>query len=227
MSDALAALRAEIDADPTLAGLLRVASGALDDDPGHDLEHALRVTLWTLRLGGEQVVRRHAVAAGLFHDLVNVPKDHADRARASELCAEAARPHLRAAGFAADEVELVAEAIVDHSFSRGAVPRSHLGRALQDADRLEALGVLGVFRTISTGTKMGARYFDARDPWAEARPLDDLRYSIDHFETKLLKLAPTLCTEEGRAEAERRAARMRTMLEWLGQELGRPYRVRG
>ena len=75
---------------------------------------------------------------------------------------------------------------------------------MQDADRLEALGVIGTFRCIATGVRFGAQFFDAADPWAVNRPLDDKRFSVDHFFTKLLKLPETFQAVEGRAEAERR-----------------------
>jgi uncharacterized protein len=222
--DSVAALREAMDADPALSGLLTEARARLDqDDPGHDLEHALRVALWTLRLGEGALSVRHVVAAALFHDLVNLPKNHPERHLASTQSADVARPLLAAAGFTPDEITLVADAIRDHSFSRGVTPVTLLGRALQDADRLEALGVLGLFRTISTGTRMGARYFHAQDPWAKRRALDDQAFSVDHFTTKLLKLASTLCTARGREEASRRAERMRQMLVDLGEELGEAY----
>lgn len=223
MAKPSSALRDRIAATPPLPALLDEARARLDDDPGHDLEHALRVAAWTERLGEGEVSLRHAVAAALFHDVVNLPKDHPERREASTRSAAVAAEILARHGFDAAEVALVGDAIRDHAFSRGVVPKSPLGRALQDADRLEALGVLGLFRTISTGTRMGARYFHADDPWAEDRALDDLAYSVDHFTTKLLRLAPTLCTAAGRAEAERRAARMRAMLVDLGEELDRPY----
>lgn len=204
--------------DRELMSLLEEARAMLDDDPGHDLEHCLRVAGWTIRCGGEP---REAIAAALLHDVVNVPKNDPRRAQASALSAERARSILPAHGFDAASIDRIAEAIEDHSYSRGAIPRSALGRALQDADRLEALGVLGLFRTISTGTRMGARYFDPSDPWAERRALDDKRYSIDHFFTKLLGLASTMQTEVGRAEAERRTAFLRATIAQLEEELGR------
>jgi len=219
----LESLRSFIDHDPHLARLFAHAEANLDDDPGHDIEHALRVTLVTIRLGDGGIDPRHAVAAGLFHDLVNIPKNHPDRHLASERSAEAAAPLLRAEGFDDAAVELVCDAITDHSYSRGATPRSLLGRALQDADRLEALGILGMFRTISTGGRMNARYFHSRDPWATERELDDRAYSIDHFTVKLFRLPASMCTAAGRAEAERRLERMRRMLEELGDELSCPY----
>jgi uncharacterized protein len=67
---------------------------------------------------------------------------------------------------------------------------------------------------------MGARYFDPDDPWAQDRPLDDKAYSVDHFFTKLLRLAETFSTEAGRTEARRRTAFLHATLEELGVELG-------
>lgn len=208
--------------EDALDALLEEVRGRLDDDPGHDLSHCLRVALWTVRLGGEAVSRREALAAALLHDVVNLPKDSPDRARASELSAGVARELLPRHGFDAPATERVAAAIRDHSYSRGATPTEPLGRALQDADRLEALGALGIFRTATCGGRMGARYFDPDDPWATRRELDDLRYTVDHFFQKLLGLANTMTTDAGRAEARRRIDFMRAFLEQLGREIGEP-----
>ncbi len=213
---------AVITADATLSPLLELARARLDDDPGHDLEHCLRVAGWTLRCGEGILDPREAVVAALLHDIVNVPKNDPRRAEASALSAAEARALLPDHGFAAEAVERIAGAIEDHSYSRGATPRSALGEALQDADRLEALGALGLFRVISTGARMGARYFEPSDPFAEARPLDDLRFSVDHFFTKLLRLPETLRTAAGRAEARKRAAFLEGVLQQLADELGHP-----
>lgn len=212
--------------DPGLATLLAEArardAAHSAPDPTHDVAHALRVAHWTLALGGAEVEPREAVAAALLHDAVNPPKDSPERALASERSAAAARERLPALGFAPEAVARIADAIRDHSFSRGAVPETALGRALQDADRLEALGAIGLLRCVSTGVRMGGAWFDAEDPWAEARPLDDTRYSVDHFFKKLLLLPATMRTEAGRQEAERRAAFLREFLSRLGDEIGRP-----
>lgn len=214
-------IEASIAGDRNLTALLALARERMGSDPGHDLAHCLRVALWAVRLGEPLgVATAEAIAAALLHDIVNVPKDHPDRARASELSADLARAELPRLGFDAAQVERIAGAIRDHSFSRGATPETPLGEALQDADRLEALGVIGVFRCISTGVLMGARYFHPDDPWARERELDDKAYSVDHFAVKLLKLPETMRTEAGRAEAERRAAFLRHTLAELGHELG-------
>jgi uncharacterized protein len=209
-----------IDADARLREVYAYVERHFESDAAHDIAHCLRVARWTIRIANGEVPERLAIAAALLHDVVNVPKNHPDRALASERSAEAARSLLRELQYDASEVELVADAIRDHSFTRGATPESTLGKALQDADRLEALGVIGTFRCIATGVRFGAEFFDAEDPWAERRELDDKRYSVDHFFTKLLKLPATFQTEEGRLEAERRAEVMHGVLRDLGTELG-------
>lgn len=211
-----------IESDPGLNGLLELARTALDDDPGHNLDHALRVALWTLRLGGSTIDPREGVSAALLHDLVNLPKDSPERHLASERSATEALPHLSAAGFDTEAQTRIHDAIRDHSFSRGAIPQGPLGKALQDADRLEALGAIGVFRNISTGALMGSQYFDASDPWAAARPLDDKAFSVDHFFVKLLKLPETMTTDAGRIEATRRAGVLIDLIDALAAELGVP-----
>ena len=216
----LADIEALIEADAALASLRDQVGRRFDGDPAHDLAHALRVADWTLRIGGESVEPRHAVAAALLHDVVSVPKDSSERSRASLLSAEVARGLLPPLGFDESAVDEIAEAIRDHSYSRGAVPKSDLGRALQDADRLEALGSLGIFRTVAAGVRMGAVFYHPADPWADQRSLDDSRFTLDHFFRKLLKLPPTMLSEVGRAEARRRVDAMKGFLRQLADEIG-------
>ena len=223
--DADALLR-RIAADPALAALL-AESRARDaaqtaPDPSHDTAHALRVAAWTLRTGAGAVDEREAIAAALLHDAVNPPKNSPERAGASERSAALARERLAALGFSPAAIERVAAAIRDHSWSRGAEPADALGRALQDADRLEALGAIGLLRCISTGVRMGGDWFHAGDPWGASRPLDDTRYSVDHFFSKLLGLPATMRTPAGREEANRRADHLRAFLVELARELGNP-----
>ncbi len=212
--------------DPALATLLAEArardAAEAHPDPTHDVAHALRVAHWTLALGGDAIDAREAVAAALLHDSVNPPKDSPERALASERSAAFARVRLAALGFTGGAIDRIADAIRDHSFSRGAAPATPLGCALQDADRLEALGAIGLLRCISTGVRMNGAWFHGDDPWAESRPLNDASYSVDHFYKKLFTLPATMRTTAGRAEAERRVAFLRAFLAQLGAELGKP-----
>ncbi len=207
-----------------LPGFRTEVCARIGDDPGHDLGHLLRVALWTVRLGGDAVDSAEAVAAGLLHDIVNVPKDSPERSKASERCAEESRGILARYGFAPDAVERICEAIRDHSYTRGAAPSTPIGRALQDADRLEAIGAIGVMRAVSCGTRMGSAFFHPDDPWACDRALDDRSWVVDHFFQKLLRLADTMTTEAGKREAARRTEFLRDFLRQLGDELGVPGR---
>jgi uncharacterized protein len=205
--------------DPALASIARDVAPRLAADPAHDLAHCERVALWTLRIGAGAVNPRLAIAAALLHDAVDVPKDSPLRARASEASAEHARAVLAEQDFSAEEIELVAGAIRDHSFSRGATPETALGKALQDADRLEALGAIGLARCLITGARMGAQPFEPSDPFARDRERDERRFSVDHFFTKLFTLPDKMQTEAGRAEAQRRVEILRQFLAALASEL--------
>lgn len=214
-------LLAAIAADSLLSRVFSHAKAEAGDDAAHDIEHLLRVAQSTLALAESAASFPECVCAALLHDVVNLPKNHPDRARASALSGEAAR-RLVQGELGETSTTRIVEAIEDHSYSAGRRPRSRLGEALQDADRLEALGALGIARTFSTGVRLNATYFDPEDPWSERRPLDDLRYSVDHFFRKLLRLPDTLCTERGRTEARKRADLLQAFLLSLGDEIGYP-----
>jgi uncharacterized protein len=211
-------LLAAIEANPRLRSVYQLAISSESEDAAHDGAHLLRVALWTLRFA--QVDFEEAVCAALLHDLVNIPKNHPDRAKASEFSAIKSEEFLRSLGFPEDSILRVTEAIRQHSYSRGEIPSSPLAKALQDADRLEAIGAIGLMRVFSTGARMGAKYFDANDPWGKKRELDDRAFSIDHFFTKLLLLEKTMTTEAGRAEAEKRTKILRDFLANLAREIG-------
>jgi uncharacterized protein len=209
-----------IEEDAQIAAIYGEVQARMQCDSAHDTGHLLRVACWTIRLGGETVSPGLAAAAALLHDVVNLPKNDPRRSYAGVLSSEVAREVLGRLGFSEEDTSLVAAAVRDHSFSLGATPTSSLGRALQDADRLEALGALGVFRCIAVGTRLNAAFFHPSDPWAQGRPLDDRHFSVDHFFTKLLRLPESFLTAAGRAEAKHRAEVMRQLLVQLGREIG-------
>jgi uncharacterized protein len=212
-----------INRSPKLAAVLRaLEERETDGDAAHDHSHLFRVALWTGKLLKDPTQTEHAIAAALLHDLVNVPKNSPDRNKASEFSAEAARLLLTAAGFDPASVDKITTAIRQHSFSRAEKPESDLAKALQDADRLEALGSIGIMRTYSTGVRMGTRYFNPEDPWGHNRPLDDSAFSLDHFFIKLLRLPDTMNTAAGREEARSRLRPMEAFLASLERELGVP-----
>ncbi|WP_054004660.1 HD domain-containing protein [Cypionkella psychrotolerans] len=190
-------------------------------DGAHDLGHLRRV--WArakLIAMDEPCDLEILLAACIFHDLVNLPKSHPERARASTLSAEAACHFLRLDAFPEAKLSAVGHAIAAHSFSAAITPMTTEARVLQDADRLEALGAIGIARMFHVSGAMGGGLFDAEDPMALQRPRDDRAYALDHIETKLLKLVDTMQTAPGRAMAIERADWMLSFRTRLLFEIG-------
>lgn len=189
-------------------------------DAAHDHLHVLRVTANARRIArGEGADEAICVAAALLHELFNYPKGHPDSARSGEVCAEHARAVLVDEGAAPAFVEAVTYAIRVHPFSLGVVPETLEARVLQDADRLDAIGAIGVARCFATCATMKGAFYDPADPFGLDRPLDDKRFAVDHFARKLFGLADAMHTATGRRLAEERNAFMRAYLDALGREI--------
>ena len=207
-------------AGPARARIAALWEGA--QDGAHDLGHLDRV--WkTCRLIATEEPGADAdvlAAAAYFHDAVNLPKDHADRAQASRLSAELAVRELGGLGFPAEKRAGVHHAIHAHSFSARVTPETVEARILQDADRLEALGAIGLARMFLIAGQMGGALFDAADPMAMDRPLDDRRFALDHLEVKLFHLPGRMQTATGRAIAAERAEWMESFRSRLLREIG-------
>jgi uncharacterized protein len=199
---------------------LEFLSERMAADPAHDLSHVRRVVSNTLALSHtEQAELSITLPAAWLHDCVSVPKDSDQRSQASRLAAREAVRFLETIDYPAAKLEPIAHAIEAHSFSAGIAPRTLEARIVQDADRLEALGAIGIARCLLTGGAMGTALYETDDPFSENREPDDRRYTIDHFYCKLFKLPETMQTEAGRAEAQRRADYMREFLERLREEI--------
>jgi uncharacterized protein len=162
---------------------------------------------------------RILAAAVLLHDCVAVEKSSPLRSKASALAAEKASGILRALGWAADAIASVAHAITAHSFSASIAPETVEAKILQDADRLDAIGMVGAARCFYIGGRMASGLYDPFDPAAEDRPLDDRRYAIDHFQTKLFKLADGFQTAAGRKLAAERDKRLHDFLAAFMDEI--------
>ncbi|MDQ0454193.1 HD domain-containing protein [Rhizobium paknamense] len=177
----------------------------VSDDGSHDLAHLQRVFHNAMRIqaleGGDADV---LAAAVLLHDCVSVEKNSPLRSEASRLAAEKACHVLKDMGWEKERIDQVAHAILTHSFSAGIAPQSVEAKILQDADRLDAIGLMGVARCFYTAGRMKSGLYDPIDPRAADRSLDGSRFALDHFVEKLLKLSDGFQTETGRRLAKER-----------------------
>lgn len=201
MREDLAALRPQ---------LILIAQSADTGDGAHDLSHLERV--WK---AANSMLAHHpeadamvVMAASYLHDLVNLPKNHPDRARASAMAADEAVRELQAAGYPSTRLAAVHHAIEAHSYSANIPPRTIEARIVQDADRLDALGPVGLARMFHVGGQLGRALAHPTDPMGTHRQLDDGAYALDHIELKLARIAGTMQTDGGRALAA-------TRLDWI------------
>jgi uncharacterized protein len=207
---------------PVLLARLRahLAGEPFARDAAHDLGHILRVARLADRLATEEGADREVcVAAALLHDLVYRPKNHPESPLTARMAAELVPVWCRETPGLESRAEAVAAAVASHSWSGGEAPASLEAEVVQDADRLEALGAIGIARVFATGASFGAGLWHPEDPWGETREMDDKAWSLDHFERKLLKLAAAMRTAAGRRRAQARHATLLRYLEDLRAEL--------
>ncbi|WP_296002391.1 HD domain-containing protein [Rugamonas sp.] len=186
--------------------LVALASDQAGADGAHDTNHLHRV--WrnaTLLLDDYPEADALTVLAGCYlHDLVNLAKNDPERHLASRKAAQLAGLRLAALDFPADKLAAVAHTIESHSFSAGIAPLTIEAKIVQDADRLDALGAVGLARLFYTAGRMGTALAHANDPMALQRELDEKAYALDHIDTKLATLPGKMQTAAGRRLADGR-----------------------
>lgn len=193
-------------------------------DGSHDLGHFQRVWKAAQYIDREEGCVADPLillTASYFHDLVSLPKNSPERSAASRLSAERTVMLLRDVftDFPPEKIEGVRHAIHAHSFSAQVTPLTIEARILQDADRMEALGAIGLARVFYTAGQLSQRLFDAEDPLAQERMPNDSQYSLDHFQVKLFKLPALMNTVTGRRLAEEKAEYLRQFLRTIEGEI--------
>ncbi|EMV9402871.1 TPA: phosphohydrolase [Klebsiella michiganensis] len=192
------------------------------EDAAHDISHFRRVWATAQQLAEETAADRLVIlTACYFHDIVSLAKNHPERSRSSAMAAEKTLAILQSAfpDFPPERYAAVLHAIESHSFSAAVAPQSEEAKIVQDADRLEALGAIGLARVFAVSGALNNSLFDARDPFADRRELDDKTYALDHFQCKLLRLPKTMQTEKGRAMAVHNARFLVQFMAKLSAEL--------
>lgn len=198
----------------------KIAEIASPDDPAHDLLHFKRVVSVAKKIcateGGNLDV---VVPAAWLHDFIIVPKDSPLRSQASRLSAQRAIEFLKQIGYPEAHHAAIAHAIECHSFSAGLECKTLEAKIVQDADRLDGLGAIGIARVFAVSGMLRRAFYRELDPFCEDREPDDTVYTLDHFYRKLFNTAQTMKTAAGRGEGERRARVMRRYLEDLQREI--------
>ncbi|TOM54585.1 phosphohydrolase [Vibrio parahaemolyticus] len=189
-------------------------------DAAHDIEHVKRVVKTAKQLCDEENADIAIVLpAAYLHDCFTYPKDHPNRKQSSAIAAKKAIAYLESIQYPQHYHDAIAHAIEAHSFSANIRPNTLEAQIVQDADRLDALGAIGVTRCIQVSTHFNAQLYNDDDMFAKERELNDKQFTVDHFQTKLFKIVDTMNTESAKLEANKRKAFMQTYLKQLHDEV--------
>jgi uncharacterized protein len=198
-----------------------------NQSPAHDFQHILRVYKNAEMISKQErsVDLDVVLAAALLHDLVVYPKGSTKTINSADESAEVAKKILlEYKNYPIEKIEKVADAIRTHSYSKKLAPCTLEGKILQDADRLDAIGAIGLARTFSVGGSENRSLYNPLDPFCESeRPLDDTQWTLDHVKKKLIVLRNSMHTKAAKKIAEERTEFMELFLNQLRNEIHNNY----
>ena len=201
----------------------KVESLLYNQSPAHDFEHVQRVYR-----NAEMISKKEegadldiVLAAALLHDLVVYPKGSRRTNHSADESADLAKKILSEYKYyPVEKIEKVVYAIRTHSYSKQLIPSTLEGKILQDADRLDAIGAIGIARTFSVGGSENRSLYDPKDPFCESdRELDDTRWTLDHIKKKLLILKNSMHTKTVKEIAKQRTDFIESFLNELRKEI--------
>ena len=190
--------------------------------PAHDFQHVLRVYRNAEMISKEEqgADLEIVLAAALLHDLVVYPKGSMKAKHSADESADIAKKILSEHNYSSEKIEKIVYAIRTHSYSKRLIPSTLEGKILQDADRLDAIGAIGIARTFSVGGIENRSLYNSKDPFCESdRELDDNRWTLDHIKKKLLILKNSMHTKTAREIAEQRTDFIESFLNQLRSEI--------
>ncbi len=189
-------------------------------DLAHDLLHVKRVVKLAFEIAIEEQAELNVVLpAAWLHDCLSYPKNHALRSLSSLHAADKAIIFLRSIDYPEQYLLPIHHAISAHSVSGGLMADTLEAQIVQDADRLDALGAIGIARCIQVSSQLQRPLYSPEDAFVVDREVDDQRFTIDHFYKKLLKLAASMNTEVGKKIALQRTQFIESYLQQLALEI--------
>jgi len=197
-------------------------SEILADEPStHDMSHIERVEDVCMRIrekeGGDELVLR---LAALLHD-VGIMKEHEQGGDHAQYSAEIAQEFLTVAGADKDLTEHVTACIRSHRFSSGLEAQTLEAKILQDADRIDALGAVGIFRSlVSMGALRAMRFTigTVKERSMNAYKEETLEGFYEYMNNKPFKILERLNTGTAREMARERLKLMHVYLNALHEE---------
>ena len=190
------------------------------NDPAHDFEHIMRVYKNAEKIcKTEKSNKKLVLISVLLHDIIKKSETDKRTKSSSSLSASKSIKILKKLKFSDNDISIVSEAIRNHSFTKNNISKSIEGRILQDADRLDAIGAIGIARVFSVSGAKNRQFYEPSDPFSKNRKINDKKWALDHFFKKLLLLENMMNTKTGKAEAKKRTKVLRNFLISLKKEI--------
>ena len=190
-------------------------------DPAHDFSHIRRVFKNAQIIGQREGADMQVLLwAALLHDAGSTTKLSLGSEESESKRRKTAEDLLKKVGLPEEIRTEVLYAVEVHRFSKGIIPVTLEAKVLQDADRLDAIGAIGIARVFMTGGNLCRALYNPQDPFCKTREPDDKKWNLDHFYRKLLSLESGMHTKTARELACRRSAVLRRYLRDLEEEIG-------
>lgn len=204
----------------SLSLLYKEIEKLISNDSAHDIDHIKRVYMNAEKLcKSEKANKKLVLSAVLLHDIVSYPKSD-KRSKLSSLHSSIkAKKILSKFDYSKKEIKIICDAIRDHSYSVGRIPDTIEGKILQDADRLDALGAIGIARVFAVSGSEKREFYNPIDPFCKYRTPDDKIWALDHFFKKLFNLESLMNTKSGKIEAHRRTLVLKKFIMDLKKEI--------
>jgi uncharacterized protein len=172
----------------------------------HGLDHVLRVEYLCEVIGKREKAEMGVLLpAALFHDIAQ-PLEREKGMPHEEEGARMAEGYLRSIRYDEKRIQKITHAIRTHRYRSIKKPETLEARILSDADKLDAMGAVGIARTFIRAGEYGG----------------DIRDAVDHINHKLLNLNGLMHTETAKQLAEERHRYLRAFLETLTEEITLP-----
>jgi uncharacterized protein len=192
----------------------------MSNDSAHDFDHIMRVYKNAQKIcKKEKTDEKLVLSAVLLHDVISYPKSDKRSKLSSFKSSDASKQILKNYDFTEDEIQIISDAIKDHSFSQNKTPKTIEGKILQDADRLDAIGAIGIARVFAVAGSEKKPFFSIDDPFCKKRTPDDQKWALDHFYKKLMLLESLMNTKSGKIEAKKRTKVLKYLLSELKKEI--------
>jgi uncharacterized protein len=189
-------------------------------DPAHDFSHILRVFNNARYIGVKEGTDMQVLLyAALLHDVGSKPKLKSVPSQAETEHQMSVENFLIKIGLPEDSRQKILYAVKVHRFSKGITSATLEAKILQDADRRDAMGAIGIARVFLTDGRLSRALHDHEDPFCASRDPDDRKWNIDHFYTKFLRLESSMHTKTAKTLAGKRSAVLKRYLLDLKDEL--------